>query len=124
MNDVYRNSITRLTVLNFCFTVFAWEAYEKGTEAHLQADPTKLEMLANEYKQRKVDFQTSVKDSILDKYGGEEHLDAPPKQLLMAQTENYIEYSRHGTVIKGQEKAQTRSRYEEDVFPNNHQVAL
>ena len=30
---------------------------------------------------------------------------APPKELLMAQTENYVEYSRTGQVIKGQEKA-------------------
>ena len=67
-------------------TVFAWEAYEKGAEIHLQADPTKLEMLANEFKQRKEKFKTNMKESIVDRYGGEEHLDAPPKQLLLAQT--------------------------------------
>ena len=66
--------------------VFAWEAYEKGAEINLQSDPTKLEMLASEYKKRKDDFKTQTKDSILEKYGGEEHLEAPPKQLLLAQT--------------------------------------
>ena len=66
--------------------MFAWEAYEKGSEAHLQADPTKLEVLAKEFKKRKEVSSTNVKDSILDRYGGQEHLEAPPKQLLMAQT--------------------------------------
>lgn len=59
-------------MFNYCLcpSVFSWEAYEKGTEAHLQADPTKLEILANEYSRKKEDYKTNVKDSILDKYGG------------------------------------------------------
>ncbi|ELU05469.1 hypothetical protein CAPTEDRAFT_33844, partial [Capitella teleta] len=100
--------------------LFAWEAYEKGSEVHLQADPTKLEVLAREYKNKKQKFKSTVKEGILAKYGGEEHLDAPPKQLLMAQTEDYVEYSRQGAVVKGQEKAKIKSRYEEDVYLNNH----
>lgn len=70
----------------WCFAVFAWEAYERGADVHLQADPTKLELLSREVDKRKDDFKTSAKDSILARYGGEEHLEAPPKQLLMAQT--------------------------------------
>jgi len=66
--------------------VFAWEAYEKGTDAHVQADPTKLELLAREFNKRKDTFFESKKGSIVSKYGGEEHLEAPPKQLLLAQT--------------------------------------
>lgn len=100
--------------------VFAWEAYEHGTDVHLQADPTKLELLAQEVQKRKEDFKSTAKDSILSKYGGEEHLQAPPKQLLLAQTEDYVEYSRHGSVIKGNEKPVIRSKYEEDVYLNNH----
>ncbi|KXJ28703.1 Pre-mRNA-splicing factor SLU7 [Exaiptasia diaphana] len=53
-------------------------------------------------------------------YGGEEHLEAPPKELLLAQTENYVEYSRTGRIVKGQEKAVMKSKYEEDVYPSNH----
>ncbi len=34
-----------------------------------------------------------------------------------------MEYSRHGTVVKGQEKASVKSRYEEDVFVRNHTVS-
>lgn len=100
--------------------LFAWEAYEKGSEVHLQADPTKLEVLYKSFKVKKEDFKEQQKETILDKYGGEEHLNAPPAELLLAQTEDYVEYSRHGTVIKGQEKAIARSKYEEDVLINNH----
>ena len=56
--------------LLFSFLVFSWEAYEKGTEAHLQADPTKLEILAMAYDRKKEDYKTNVKESILDRYGG------------------------------------------------------
>lgn len=56
----------------------------------------------------------------MEKYGGEEHLQVPPKSLLLAQTEEYIEYSRSGKVIKGVEKPKARSIYEEDVYINNH----
>ncbi|KAI8513728.1 mRNA splicing protein [Branchiostoma belcheri] len=100
--------------------LFAWEASGKGTDVHLQADPTKLELLHKEFKVKKDDYKQNQKSSILEKYGGEEHLEAPPKQLLLAQTEDYVEYSRHGTVLKGQEKAVTKSKYEEDVLINNH----
>ncbi|XP_067929139.1 pre-mRNA-splicing factor SLU7-like [Watersipora subatra] len=100
--------------------LFAWEAYEKGADVHLQADPTKLELLKREYSQRKETQEGSKKNAVLDKYGGAEHLQAPPKELLLAQSEHYVEYSRTGAVIKGQEKAIAKSRYEEDVYFNNH----
>ncbi|XP_031175529.1 pre-mRNA-splicing factor SLU7 [Sander lucioperca] len=100
--------------------LFAWEAYERGSEVHLQADPTKLELLHRSFKVKKEDFKEKQRDSILEKYGGEEHLDAPPRELLLAQTEDYVEYSRHGAVLKGLEKAVARSKYEEDVLINNH----
>ena len=73
---------------------------------------------------KKEDFQTDQKQSVLERYGGEEHLDAPPKELLLAQTEEYVEFSRSGNVVKGQERAVAKSRYEEDVFTNNHTVSV
>ncbi|XP_061691988.1 pre-mRNA-splicing factor SLU7 isoform X2 [Syngnathoides biaculeatus] len=100
--------------------MFAWEAYERGSEVHLQADPTKLELLHRSFKVKKEDFKEQQRESILEKYGGQEHLDAPPRELLLAQTEDYVEYSRHGAVLKGLEKAVARSKYEEDVLINNH----
>lgn len=49
-------------------------------------------------------------------------MNAPPRELLLAQTEDYVEYSRHGAVLKGLTKAVARSKYEEDVLINNHTV--
>lgn len=100
--------------------MFAWEAYERGTDVHVQADPTKLEFAEKEFQKRSKEHEVTVKTSILEKYGGQEHLDGPPKQLLLAQTENYVEYSRHGTLLKGIEKAKVKSCYEEDVYEKNH----
>ena len=100
--------------------LFAWEAHGKGVDVHVLAEPTKLELLQNEYDTKKEEFKDSVKDNVLQKYGGEEYLQVPPKQLLLAQTETYTEYSRDGKIIKGAEKQIIRSRYEEDVYLNNH----
>ncbi|CAH1967445.1 unnamed protein product [Acanthoscelides obtectus] len=100
--------------------LFAWEAHEKGVDVHLLAEPTKLELLKKEYEKKKEQIKTTIQKSVLERYGGEEHLEAPPKSLLLAQTENYVEYSRSGKVITGCEKEVIRSKYEEDVFINNH----
>uniref|UniRef100_A0A1B0GEA1 Pre-mRNA-splicing factor SLU7 n=1 Tax=Glossina morsitans morsitans TaxID=37546 RepID=A0A1B0GEA1_GLOMM len=100
--------------------LFAWEAHGKGVDVHLLAEPTKLELLQKEYEKKKEQFKSSTKEHIVEKYGGEEHLQAPPKSLLLAQTEDYIEYSRSGKVIKGMEKPKARSIYEEDIYLSNH----
>ena len=57
-------------------------------------------------------------------YGGEEHLAAPPKELLLGQTEHYVQYSQSGRIMLGQERAVVRSKYTEDRFPGNHTVRL
>lgn len=100
--------------------LFAWDATGRGVDVHVLAEPTKLELLQKEYEMKKEEFKSSVKDNVLEKYGGEEYLQAIPKQLLLAQTETYVEYSRDGRIIKGAEKPIIRSRYEEDVYLNNH----
>ncbi|XP_063362835.1 pre-mRNA-splicing factor SLU7-like [Cydia amplana] len=61
-----------------------------------------------------------VKESVLEKYGGEEHLKVPPRELLLAQTEVFTQYNRDGTVANGPEKQLAKSKYEEDVLINNH----
>lgn len=100
--------------------MFAWEAYEKGVDIHQQADPTKLELLHKEFKQRYEDCAKNIKASVLEKYGGAEHLNTLEKDLLLAQTENYVEYNRYGNVVKTLEKSITKSKYIEDSFVHNH----
>jgi len=80
--------------------MFAWEAHEKGVDVHVLAEPTKLEVLQRVFEEKKDEFKGSLTKNVLDKYGGEEHLQAPPKTLLLAQTEDYTEYSRQGKIIK------------------------
>lgn len=94
--------------------MFAWQASDRGNEVHLQANPTQVAILHKQYESKKDEVRESTQKSILEKYGGEEYLEAPPKELLLAQTENYVEYSRTGRVIKGQERAKAKSKYEED----------
>lgn len=101
--------------------MFAWEAGRKGLEVHALAEPTKLEALKKEYVQKKDTLKEKAKNSILEKYGGDEHLNnAPPRELIFAQSERYVEYSRTGEVVKGEEASMTKTRYEEDVHPGNH----
>ena len=100
--------------------LFAWEAGAKGLDVHALAEPTKLEALKREYVTKKSELKDEAKSKIFDKYGGESHLQAPPRELIFAQTEEYVEYSRSGKLLKGQENTGIKSRYEEDVFPGNH----
>ena len=49
---------------------FSWEAYEKGSEVPLQADPTTVERLHKSFKVKKENFKERQMGSILEKYGG------------------------------------------------------
>ncbi|WVR06364.1 pre-mRNA-splicing factor SLU7 [Kwoniella sp. DSM 27419] len=100
--------------------LFAWQSGQRGNNVHMQSNPTAGELLHKEFQQKKEVLKDTSKVSILSKYGGEEHLQRLPRELLNGQTEDYVEYSRTGTVIKGRERAKARSKYDEDVFINNH----
>ena len=94
--------------------LFAWQSAARGNDVHLNANPTQGQLLHEAYKEKKEELRDSSKVSVLEKYGGEEHLSKPPKELLLGQTEEYVEYSRAGQVIHGKERAATRSKYPED----------
>jgi pre-mRNA-processing factor SLU7 len=80
----------------------------------LNANPTAGELLHKEFKEKKAELKDTTKASILATYGGEEFLHAAPRELRQGQTEDYVEYSRTGQVIKGRERAKNRSKYPED----------
>ena len=101
--------------------IFAWEASDKGVSIHTQADPTKLELLNKEFHEKKNQFVKTVQEQLIDRYGGEEHLNSIPRELVVeAQTEQYVEYNRFGKVIKGDQRAPVKSKYVEDIFENEH----
>ena len=54
------------------------------------------------------------KVSVLAKYGGEQYLERAPREVLDGHSENYVEYSRTGQVVKGQERVKARSKYPEE----------
>merc|ERR1719482_1053948 len=43
-----------------------------------------------------------------------------PREIVFSQTENYIEYSRDGRVLRGRERMLIQSKYQEDVYHGNH----
>ncbi|GBE81115.1 pre-mRNA-splicing factor SLU7 [Sparassis latifolia] len=100
--------------------LFAWTAAARGNDVHMNANPTQGQLLHQEFQQKKEQLKDLTKDSILSKYGGEEYLEKAPKELLQGQTEEYLEFSRTGQVIKGKERTLARSKYAEDVYVNNH----
>ncbi|CAK9293260.1 unnamed protein product [Gordionus sp. m RMFG-2023] len=100
--------------------LFAWEAIDKGIDVNQQSEPTKLELLYREFKEKREELKGDLRNTLYDKYGRQEDFEAPPVQLLLAQNESYIEYSRTGQVVKGQERAKLKSKYEEDVYIQNH----
>mmetsp|Transcript_20273 Transcript_20273/g.32848 ORF Transcript_20273/g.32848 Transcript_20273/m.32848 type:complete len:581 (+) Transcript_20273:110-1852(+) len=100
----------------------AFDAYKKGQEIHMQAAPSQAELLYQQYRKKKDTLTGATKNSILEKYGNAAAADPAPEGLLLGQTENYMEYDRAGRIIKGEEKAAAKSRYEENVLEQNHKA--
>ncbi|BGP16772.1 hypothetical protein JCM10213_002165 [Rhodosporidiobolus nylandii] len=100
--------------------LFAWQSESRGHDVHIQSNPTAAALAHKEFLQKKEVLKDTSRASVLDRYGGEEYLQAQPRELRTGQTEAYVEYDRRGKVIKGMERAKARSKYEEDVFPGNH----
>lgn len=74
--------------------------------------------LRREFQTKKEVLTGQKKKDILERYGNAST--DVPEELLLGQTEAYQEYDRAGRLVKGTERAVPRSKYEEDVFSNNH----
>jgi pre-mRNA-processing factor SLU7 len=94
--------------------LFAWQSAQRGHDIHVHANPTEGEILHKHFLEKKEQLKETNKGSILSKYGGEEYLEKAPKELLFGQTEDYVEYSQTGRLLKGRERAKARSKYAED----------
>lgn len=124
--------------------IHAWEAFDKGQDIHMQAAPSQAELLYKNYKVIKDKLKSKMKDTVLEKYGNAASEEELPRELLLGQTERQVEYDRAGRVVKGmvcngtyylvsvlfgctywhlsvlKEMALPKSKYEEDVYINNH----
>lgn len=95
--------------------MFAWQAEQRGQAVHMQTGPTQAALVHKQFQGKKEDLKEKSGKSMLDKYGGAQHLQKPPKELLYGQTDDYVEYDRStGQLLKGLERAKAKSKYEED----------
>lgn len=81
--------------------IFAWQAADKGVDIHLQALPTKTEIVQKEFEVKKKEYNERISKYITHKYGEPEKQAKPAKELQLEQSEHYVEYSRTGRVVKG-----------------------
>lgn len=101
---------------------YAWEAQEMtgNTNQHLQANPTAGEFYRKKEKEETERMRAEREKLLREKYGGDQ--DAMPaalKAMAVTESEQFVEYDEAG-LIKGAPKAAARSKYDEDVFINNH----
>ncbi|KAJ9176438.1 hypothetical protein P3X46_011748 [Hevea brasiliensis] len=117
-DNQYRNSGQALEFKQL--NIHAWDAFDKGQDIHMQAAPSQAELLYKNYKVIKEKLKTQTKDTIMEKYGNAASEEELPRELLLGQSERQVEYDRAGRIIKGQETVLPKSKYEEDVYINNH----
>jgi pre-mRNA-processing factor SLU7 len=95
-------------------------AFDKGQEIHPQAGPSAAELLYKQFREKKSKLAEQTRSSILDTYGDASVKQPAPEGLLLGQTEAYSEYDRAGRLLRGAERAAQKSRYEEDIYDQNH----
>lgn len=114
--------------------LFAWDAEKKlGTEGvvHVQADPSKAELMRKQVERKGEEIKDKKKKMVLDRYGGEEYLDHANKNANERATRFGVshveqEYNRDGLTaassLAGKQKKRVAipCKYEEDVFTNGH----
>lgn len=101
---------------------YAWESQERGdnNRQHVQANPTSGEHFRKKQKEETDEKKQSQRKALLDKYGGEEHLQpAPLRDAAVVENERFVEYDETGA-IKGEPKQAVKSKYAEDILINNH----
>jgi pre-mRNA-processing factor SLU7 len=101
--------------------VLCWEMQEHGQDVDVLSNPSQAELMHAQIQTKKKTLEDSKRQEIIDKYGAGKSLKgALDPRLRLGQTEAYTEYSWDGRVVKGAGKAVPKSKYEEDVFCNNH----
>uniref|UniRef100_A0A6U4RSM2 Pre-mRNA-splicing factor SLU7 n=1 Tax=Hemiselmis andersenii TaxID=464988 RepID=A0A6U4RSM2_HEMAN len=100
--------------------LYEFAAYDRGQDVHMIAMPTQAERLHDKFQEKQETLKDSVKDKLINQYGGAEHNQSLPDRLKFGQTEVYREYAPDGSLIKGQETVVLNTKYEEDRMINNH----
>ena len=100
---------------------YAWETQERGdkNKLHLQANPTSGEYVRRTEREESEAKQRTQRKMLLEKYGGEQHLQTAQGGASVVENERYIEYDPSKT-IKGAPKAEAKLKYPKDLLTNNH----
>ncbi|CBK21304.2 uncharacterized protein [Blastocystis hominis] len=101
---------------------FAWEASQKGSSVHVEAQPTATALLQRQVEERKRELEEMRRKKLEMRYGinAEMMKKSEKNQPEVRDDENYVEYDRQGKVVRGLPQAIPKSKYEEDLFPGNH----
>jgi len=114
--------------------LFAWDAEKKvGVEGaiHLQADPSRAELMRKKVEKRGEDLKDKKRKQVLDRYGGEEYLDAgkttdpDERATRFGVSHAEQEYGRDGRLAsaagsKQKKRTPIPCKYEENVYINGH----
>jgi pre-mRNA-processing factor SLU7 len=100
---------------------YAWETEERGdkNKVHIQANPTSGEYLRRKEKEEAEAKRAAHQKLLQEKYGAMPTPKNPLRDLAVMENERYVEYDESGA-IKGAPKKIHKSKYAEDVYPNNH----
>lgn len=79
--------------------VFAWQAYERGEDISLQANPSEVERLYREHTKQKEQEKRKLEESLLKRYG-DDVLEDGGNADICEESDVYIEYSKTGKVVK------------------------
>ncbi|KAL0482041.1 pre-mRNA-processing factor SLU7 [Acrasis kona] len=99
---------------------YAYDASEHGEDVHMVGIPSQAELSFKDFERKKQAQLEEQRKIMFDKYGGEQYLQKPQEIEQLAETENYVQYSRDGRVVAGRPRAIKKSKYEEDLFMNGH----
>lgn len=100
---------------------FAWDHVRRhGSELNSVAMPTLTEMLHKKSKANSSLMRGKLFEEIAKRYGGADHFKEQIGDLI-ASKESYVEYDQQGKIIsKNLSEKQGKSKYPEDVFPQDH----
>lgn len=87
---------------------------------HLVAEPSRAEAVFKEFETKKTALQVTRNATILEKYGGQEHVRPEEAVDGLEQTEAYIEYNNEGKIVSRSKEVIPVGKYPEDIFEKNH----
>jgi len=100
--------------------VLCWEMQARGEGIDVISNPSAAELVQREFADKKKKLEETKRAAVLAKYtDGNTNKTLDPR-LRLGQTESYLEYSRDGKLLNAPQAVVYRTKYEEDVFANNH----